>query len=238
MSSNNPSFLPPPPNTRSLAVRDLPESEQPAVRLAFYGASILSNAELLIAMLGLPTFNAANDLLRMGDGLARLSNLSIAQLTTIDGIGPNIAVRLKAAAELARRIQMSPADERPQIRSPADAADVLIPILANQPQEHVLVILLDTKNRVRRIVDLYKGSANTCLVRVAEVLRDAIVDHATGIVLGHNHPSGDPTPSPEDVVLTKSVVAGAKLLDIDVLDHIIVADNRYVSLKERGLGFD
>ena len=127
--------------------------------------------------------------------------------------------------------------ERPSIRSPADAADILMVFIGNLDHEELWVVNLDTRNRVMSLVQLYKGSVNSSQVRVAEVFRQAIIDNSPAILLAHNHPSGDVSPSPDDVAVTRGIVQAGKLLDIDCLDHIVVSGGRYVSLKERGLGF-
>ena len=130
-----------------------------------------------------------------------------------------------------------PAAERPSINSPADAAELLKPFIGNLDHEELWVIVLNRRNRVIQFVRLYQGSVNSSQIRVGEVFRQAIIEQASAIVLGHNHPSGDPTPSPDDVAVTRAVVQAGKLLDIELLDHIVVCADRHVSLKERGLGF-
>lgn len=127
--------------------------------------------------------------------------------------------------------------ERPQINSPSDAAELLTGFLAHLDHEEMWVVNLDTRNRVRSLVMLYKGSVNTSQVRVGEVFRQAVMENSPAIIVAHNHPSSDPTPSPEDVAVTRAVVEAGKLLDIDVLDHLVICQDRFISLKERGLGF-
>jgi DNA repair protein RadC len=134
-------------------------------------------------------------------------------------------------------VKLRPADDRPRIASPADAASLLLPRLRDLEQEELHVVLLDTRNRVLDIRAVYKGSLNTSMVRIAEIFRPAIEAPAAAIVVAHNHPSMDASPSPEDVNVTRQIVQAGKLLDIDVLDHLIIG-HTYVSLKERGLGFD
>ena len=129
-------------------------------------------------------------------------------------------------------------DERPVIHSPADAAHILTPIMGSLDHEELYVINLDIRNRILRLVRLYVGSANSSQVRLAEIFRQAIIDNAPAIVVAHNHPSGEPSPSPEDVSITHAIVQAGKLLDIEVLDHLVIARDRFVSLKERGLGFN
>ena len=127
--------------------------------------------------------------------------------------------------------------ERPSIHSPADAYAILKPFIGGLEHEELWVMNLDTRNRVMSLTKLYQGSVNMSQVRVAEVFRQAIIDTAPSIVVGHNHPSTDPSPSPDDISLTRVIVQAGKLLDIDVLDHLVVCSERFVSLKERGLGF-
>ncbi len=127
--------------------------------------------------------------------------------------------------------------ERPAIHTPSDAADILQCFIGNLDHEELWVIDLDTRNRVMRLVELYKGSVNSSQVRIAEVFRQAMMDNSPAIIVAHNHPSGDPTPSPDDVAVTRGIVQAGKLLDIDVLDHLVIGQGRFVSLKERGLGF-
>lgn len=130
-----------------------------------------------------------------------------------------------------------PATERPSINSPADAAELLKPFIGNLDHEELWVLVLDRRNRVVQLVRLYQGSVNSSQVRVGEVFRQAIIEQASAIIIAHDHPSGDPTPSPDDVAVTRAIVQAGKLLDIDVLDHLVVCADRHVSLKERGLGF-
>jgi DNA repair protein RadC len=127
--------------------------------------------------------------------------------------------------------------ERPVVHSPADCYEVLNPFLAYLDHEELWVINLDTRNRIMNLVKLYQGSVNSSQVRISEVFRQAIMDNSPAILIAHNHPSGDPAPSPDDIAVTRSIFQAGKLLDIDVLDHLVVGRGRYVSLKERGLGF-
>ena len=138
--------------------------------------------------------------------------------------------------ELNAQLYSNPS-ERPAIHSPADAAKILQYFLGNLDHEEMWVVNLDTRNRIMRFVALYKGSVNASQVRVAEVFQQAIVENSPAIILAHNHPSGDATPSPDDIAVTRSIVEAGRLLDIDVLDHLVIGNCQYVSLKERGLGF-
>lgn len=138
--------------------------------------------------------------------------------------------------ELNQQLYTNPA-ERPAIHAPKDAFDILHCFMSNLDHEELWVVCMDTRNRVMRLVGLYKGSVNSSQVRIAEVFRQAILDNAPAIIVAHNHPSGDPSPSPEDVSVTRAIVEAGKLLDIQVLDHVVVGRGAFVSLKERGLGF-
>jgi DNA repair protein RadC len=156
----------------------------------------------------------------------------------VKGIGQAKAAQLLAAVEIGRRIAISTPDERPTISSPADAANLLMYQLAPLEQEYLYVILLDTRNRlIGRPFEVYHGSLNTSLIRIGEVFREAVKANAAGLIVVHNHPSGDPAPSPEDVAVTRALVEAGKLLDVEVLDHLVIGRQRFVSLKERGLGF-
>jgi DNA repair protein RadC len=224
-------------------ILDLPSSDRPRERLEREGPGVLSNAELLAILLrvGLAGENAvrvAERLLAQLDGLPGLHRAAYSDLRAQRGIGPAKAAQLQAAIELGRRIATSSPDERPAISSPADAANLLMYQMAALEQEYLYVILLDTRNRViGQPIEVYHGSLNTSLIRIGELFKHAIRANAAAIVLAHNHPSGDPTPSPEDVAVTRALVEAGKLLDIDVLDHLVIGRYRFVSLKERGLGF-
>jgi DNA repair protein RadC len=128
-------------------------------------------------------------------------------------------------------------EDRPRVDSPETAARLLMSELAYAEQEHVKLVLVDTRNRVIATPTIYKGTLNTTSIRIAEIFREALRHNAAAIILAHNHPSGDPTPSPEDVILTQRIVEAGKLLNIDVLDHLILGHNRWISMKDRHLGF-
>jgi DNA repair protein RadC len=224
-------------------IHDLPSSDRPRERLAREGAAVLSNAELLAILLrvGVAGENAvrvAERLLAQLQGLPGLHRAGYADLCAQKGIGPAKAAQLQAAVELGKRIAVAPTTERTTISSPADAANLLMYQMAPLDQEYLFVILLDTRNRVLGIpLEVYHGSLNTSMIRVGELFREAIKVNAAALIVAHNHPSGDPSPSPEDVAVTRALVEAGKLLDIDVLDHLVIGRYRFVSLKERGLGF-
>jgi DNA repair protein RadC len=152
------------------------------------------------------------------------------------GIGPAKAAQIKAAIELGRRLTLESPDERPTIHSPADAAALVQYEMSALEQEELRVMLLDTRNRVQDVITIYRGSVNSSQVRIGEYSRPPSGVMRSTVVV-HNHPSGDPTPSPDDVALTRAIVQAGKLLDVDVLDHLVIGRGRFVSLKERGLGF-
>jgi DNA repair protein RadC len=179
----------------------------------------------------------AEDLLARFNTLHQLARARKTQLMRVHGIGEAQAGRLVAVLELCRRLQAPAADDRPRITSPADAANLLMPRLRDLEQEELHVVLLDTRNRVLDVRAVYRGSLNTSMVRIAEIFRPAIEAPAAALVVAHNHPSMDPSPSPEDVNVTRQIVQAGKLLDIDCLDHLIIG-HTYTSMKERGLGFD
>ena len=223
-------------------IHDLPQGERPRERLVKNGSSALSSAELIAIILrtgsgGENVLRLAERLVAEFDGLAGIARASVIELTRVHGIGPAKAVEIKAALELGRRLLATAPELQPQINSPADAANLLMSEMAFLEQEHLRVITLDTRNRVLNIQTVYIGSLNTSVVRIGELFRSAIKDNAAALIVAHNHPSGDPTPSPEDTQVTKQLVEAGKLLNIQVLDHLVIGRNRFVSLKERGLGF-
>ncbi len=223
-------------------IKDLPVEERPRERLKKYGAGSLANAELLAIILrtgvgGESVLNLATRLLARFDGLIGLARASFSELCGEKGIGVAKAAQLKAAMELGRRLLIASPKERPQVKSPADAANLLMVEMTMLEQEHMRLILLDSKNYVLDIPTMYIGSLNTSVIRVGELFREAIKQNSAAIIVVHNHPSGDPTPSSEDVAVTELITQAGQLLDIDVLDHLIIGQQRYVSLKERRLGF-
>lgn len=223
-------------------IRDMPQGERPRERLINYGAPALSNAELIAIILrtgvgGENVLRIAERLLITFDGLPGLARAGVTEIQEIRGVGPAKAVQIKAALEMGRRVLTAAPEERPKVTSPADAAGLLMSEMMFLEQEHLRLILLDTRNGVLGTPTVYVGSLNTSVVRVAELFRAALKENAAAMIVAHNHPSGDPSPSPEDVQVTRKLVEAGQLLDISVLDHIIIGRQRFVSLKERGLGF-
>lgn len=226
----------------SYRISDLEIHERPRERLVSNGPQSLNTAELLAILLrvGLPGENAVQlgqRLLQTFGGLSGLHTATYEEVRAQRGIGAAKAATLKAAIELGRRLSLQAPQERPAINSPSDAAALLLYEMGALEQEHLRVILLNTRNQVLDIVELYRGSLNASPVRIAEVFKPAIRRNAAAIILVHNHPSGDPTPSADDLALTKAVYEAGRLLDLELLDHLVIGQARYISMKERRLAF-
>jgi DNA repair protein RadC len=172
------------------------------------------------------------------EGLAGLAGASPRELDALPGVGSARAVRLSAAFELGRRALADWPPGRWLVRSPRDVADRLLLQMGHLEREELRVLLLDTRNGVLGSETVYRGNVSAALVRVGELFRDAVRCHAAGIILVHNHPSGDPAPSPDDLHLTAEAVAAGRLLDIGVLDHLVIGHDAWVSLRDRGVPFD
>jgi len=228
---------------RQRAMRELPTEDRPRERLAARGAAGLSNAELIALVWGTGSggrtaFDLAVEALAEHDGLAGLATASGIELEAIPGVGAARAARLTAAFELGRRLLADWPSGRVAIRGPRDLADRLILQMGRLEREELRVVLLNTKNVVLAMETVYRGNVSASLVRVGELFRDAVRQHAAGVILVHNHPSGDPTPSPDDLHLTAEAVAAGRLLDVPVLDHLVIGHDAYVSLRDRGIPFE
>lgn len=229
----------PPPHR----LRDLPPEERPRERLVRRGAAGLSAAELigLVWGSGSPGRSAtqvATEALAKAGSLSQLAAASPPELEAIPGIGDARAAQLAAAFELGRRLLADWPTGRLTVRAPGDLADRLILQMGRLEREELRVVVLNTRNAVLAIETVYRGNVSAALVRVGELFRDAIRQHAAGLILVHNHPSGDPTPSPDDLHLTAEAVAAGRLLDVPVLDHLIIGHEAFVSLRDRGIPFD
>lgn len=223
-------------------IKELPEGERPRERLLHYGPSAVGTGELLAIILRVGSKDEnvimlAQRLLTCYGGLAGLAAASVEELAAIKGMGPVKAIEVKAALEIGKRLLVAAPHERPMVKSPADAANLLLLDMAPLEQEHLRTVIMDSKNHVLKVHTVYIGSLNAAQVRVGELFREAIRLNAAALIVAHNHPSGDPTPSPEDVHVTRQIVEAGKLLNVDVLDHLVIGQQRWVSLKERGLGF-
>ena len=228
---------------RLLRTRELPASDRPRERLAAHGVAVLSAPELLAVLWGSggasgSSYEIAADTLARHGSLAELAQADLVELTGVPGVGAARAAQLLAAFELGRRSQPAWSGQRWTIRAPRDVADRMLPEMARLEREELRVLLLNAKNGVLRQSTVYVGNVSAALVRVAELFRDAVRVHAAGLIVVHNHPSGDPEPSPDDLHLTAEAIAGGRLLDLPVLDHVILAADGYVSLRDRGVTFD
>jgi DNA repair protein RadC len=225
------------------AIREIPTSERPRERLALRGAGGLSAGELIgliwgSGARGRSAVDLAEDALARFEGLTGLARATELELEALPGVGAAKAAQLTAAFELGRRLLADWPSGRWTIRSPGDVADRLIHQMGRLEREELRIVLLNTKNVVLRVQTVYQGTVSSSLVRVGELFRDAVRLNATGVILVHNHPSGDPTPSPDDLHLTAEALAAGRLLDIEVLDHLIVGHDAWVSLRDRGVAFD
>lgn len=225
------------------SVRELPPTERPRERLVARGAAGLSSAELIGLLWssgsrGSSVWTMAEDALVRCDGLSGLASASPRELEHVPGVGPARAAQLTAAFELGRRAVTDWPAGRFAIRGPRDLATRLTADLGHLPREELRVVLLDTRNGVLAMPTVYRGNVSAALVRIAELFRDAVRLHASRLILVHNHPSGDPTPSPDDLHMTAEAVAAGRLLDITVLDHLVIGHGSWASLRDRGVAFD
>jgi DNA repair protein RadC len=233
---------PSPAQSYSQSIHEMLPGDRPREKLVKFGPGALTDSELLaillrVGVVGESVVGLSQRLLKEHGGLTGLSRVPLAELCNIRGMGEAKASQLKAALEIGRRLQRSEPDERLQVRSPGDLANPLILEMAGLEQENLKVIMLDNKNRVLRMQTVYVGTINSSQVRVAEIYREAIRQNAVSIIVAHNHPSGDPTPSSEDVAVTGELIQAGKLLGIELLDHLVIGHQRFVSLRERRLAF-
>jgi DNA repair protein RadC len=227
--------------TTTYRITDFAESERPRERLARLGSKSLSNAELLAILLrvgvrGENAVQVAQRLLKTFGGITGLHRAAFDEVCAQYGVSTAKAAQIKAALELGNRMKQENI-ERGSIHSPDEAAQLILYEMSALDQEELWVMLLDTRNHFLMNETVYRGSLNSSQVRVGELFKSAVRRNAASIIVAHNHPSGDPTPSPDDIAVTRAIVEAGKLLDIDVLDHLVIGGGKYVSLKERGLGF-
>lgn len=223
-------------------IRDMPADERPRERLRMRGAESLNNAELIAILLrtgvaGENVVAVAQRLLARFEGLRGLGRASYGELAGERAMGGAKAAQLLAAIELGKRIVQATPEQRRIIRTPEDVHAMLFGEMALLEQEHLRVILLTTRNEVVSVRDVYKGNVSSAVVRPGEVFRDAIREGCPNIVITHNHPSGDPSPSAEDAALTRLLIEAGKLLGVELLDHIVIARRGFVSLRDRKMGF-
>lgn len=220
-------------------LKDVPKAERPRERLLQYGATHLSNKELIALLLGSGTrtesvLDLANRVLMHFEGLKLLKDATIEELTAIKGIGPARGVIMLAALELGERLNKYKPSERYVVRSPEDGADYVMEEMRTLDQEHFIALFLNTKNQIIHSQTIFIGTLNSSVVHPREIFREAVRRSSASIIVAHNHPSGDPTPSPEDINVTKRLVKAGKIMGIEVLDHLVIGDGRFVSLKEKG----
>lgn len=228
-----------PENAVQVMIRDLPEVERPRERLLQYGANLLNNQELLAILLRVGTRGESalalgQRLLSTYGGLRGIAGAAYGEMSTVKGISAAKYCELMAALELGRRLASSSVEERVVIRVAQDVANLLMAEMSLLKQEHLRVLLLNTKNHVAGIHQIYVGTANTSLVRAAEVFLPAIRENSPAIILVHNHPSGDPTPSRQDMDLTRQLRQAGAVLNVELMDHIILGDGNFVSIKDKG----
>jgi len=223
----------------TLMIRDVNIEDRPRERLLRQGAESLSNQELLAILLRTGTKEEsvlvlANRVLNVFERLHHLKHATIEEMMAIKGIGEVKAIQLMAAIELGRRLAQKHNDEKFTIRSPQDAATYLMPDMTSLNQEHFVVLFLNIKNQIIHKQTIFIGSLNASIVHPREIFREAVKRSAASIICAHNHPSGVPTPSSEDIEVTKRIVEAGYIIGIELIDHVIIGDHQYISLKEKG----
>lgn len=222
-----------------LKIRDVHIEDRPRERLIKQGAQSLSNQELIAILLRTGTkeesvLALANRILKYFEKLHELKHATIEEIVSIKGIGEAKAVQLLAAIELGRRLSQKQVDARYIIRSPQDAATFLMPDMSSLQQEHFVVLFLNVKNQILHKQTIFIGSLNSSIVHPREIFREAVKRSAASIICAHNHPSGVPTPSPEDIDVTKRLQEAGFIIGIELIDHLIIGDHQFISLKEKG----
>lgn len=227
-----------------LRVAEMPEEERPRERLGRLGPQALKTDELLAILLRTGTsredvLQISQRLLRERDGLRGLAASDLAEVAGVHGLGHAKATTIAAAFELGRRMVALDGDARPQVTGPEDISRLLQPEMELLQQEELRLLVLDTKHRVLATPILYRGTVSAAPGRIAELFREAIRRNASRIAIAHNHPSGDPTPSADDIEFTAAAVEAGRLLEVEVLDHVVIGQGarRWVSMRERRLGF-
>lgn len=223
-------------------ISDMLEDDKPRERLAALGPASLSNAELIAILLrvgveGQSAIQLGNNLLKKFKGLRGLHQAPFHELKNVHGLGLAKSAQIKAAIELGRRLIREAPEDRPAINSPRDAAEIIMYEMSVLEQEEFRVMLLDRRNKVMDVCPLYKGSVSSSQVRIGEVFREAVRKNSSSIIIIHNHPTGDPTPSSDDIAVTRAIIQAGKILDIEVLDHLIIGAGVFTSMKDKGLCF-
>lgn len=228
--------------TSRVTVKNMPEPERPYEKCLKSGTGVLSNAELLSVILRTGTkgeriMDISSRILELsgdGSGLVSLNHLTVSDLKKVKGIGDVKAIQIQCVCELSRRIWKATRETGFPIRSPKDAADYYMEDLRHKEQEESILVMMDGKNNFLGDMRLSTGTVNASLVSTREIFKTAVRQNAVYIILIHNHPSGDPTPSSNDISVTKKICEAGKLMDIELIDHLIIGDKRYISLKEKG----
>lgn len=220
-------------------IRDVNRADRPRERLLRQGAMSLSNQELLAILLRTGTkeesvLALANRVLSTFERLHHLKHATIEEMIAIKGIGEVKAIQILAAIELGRRLSQKQNDDKFTVRSPQDAAAYLMPDMTSLSQEHFVALFLNVKNQIMHKKTIFIGSLNASIVHPREIFCEAVKRSAASIICAHNHPSGIPTPSPEDIEVTKRIQEAGFIIGIELLDHIIIGDHQFISLKEKG----
>ncbi len=221
-----------------ISIKDLAESERPREKLLKFGVQSLSNVELLAILIRTGTKNnSAIDLSQKllsfsSQGIRFLADCTVEELRQIKGIGISKACQIIAAIELGKRLAMSSLNNTPCIKSPLDVANIFMEEMRYYKKEYFKIILLNTKNQIIAVEDISIGILNSSLVHPREVFVRAIKKSSSSIILLHNHPSGNPEPSTEDIKITKRLIEAGKIIGIEILDHVIIGDGKYISMKE------
>ena len=226
---------------KSFTIHDLPASERPRERLQKFGVEALSAQEILALILGRgiageSVMITAQRLLSQFGSLKGIASASVEELSQVKGIGIAKASQIKAAFELTNRLEdYSEAKDKPLVKTPEDVASVVRSRLRGKKKEHFLALLLDTRSQLIKVAEISIGSLDTSVVHPREVFKEAISASAASVIFAHNHPSGNPEASEDDIELTKRLAKAGEIVGIDVLDHIIICDKKYLSLKRQGL---
>jgi len=222
-----------------MMIRDVHIADRPRERLVRQGAASLSNQELIAILLRTGTKNEsvlvlANRILSSFDKIQDLRDATVEQLMEVKGVGQAKAVQILAAAEVGKRLYRKHSEGRYTIRAPEDAAAYLMTDMTSLTQEHFVVLFLNVKNEVLHKQTIFIGSLNSSIVHPRDIFREAVKRSAASIICAHNHPSGNPAPSPEDISVTKRLLEAGALMGIELLDHVIIGDHQFISLKEKG----
>nr|WP_226984146.1 DNA repair protein RadC [Halothermothrix orenii] len=221
-------------------IKELPEEERPREKLIKHGARALSNAELLALIIRTgnkkrTAVELSQDILNFFGGLEALNDISVEEITRINGVGLAKGAQIQATVELSKRLFKAGKDNRPVVKSPGDVAELVMPDMRYLKQEVFKIILFDIKNQLIAISEISRGGLSSSIVHPREVFKEAIRRSSAAVILVHNHPSGDPSPSDEDINVTRRLVDSGKILGVDVLDHIIIGDGVYLSMKKENL---